>query len=274
MRNNTTNDDEPTDDQLRETAERAAESVARVGGGLGTALGSIWLLFATFGYVLLRYTPKTGGIADAFLNAGHKMKLKATGADVLVNVIYPDGVVVPRAGFWNSDEASYIADNGESFSAKGIGFDPKRVNGKFPVVWALREGAEVTEPLEAYISGQRKLGNWEQYARSDGGRDVAVDAWTPGADGRALSFFDGWRLFGSKVTQEDMNLQAQRAKLAELDGQMSDGIKMVLVGAGGLVLGMFGPALATKLAGGASGAIGGGLPLGFVNLAPLLSVVV
>ena len=260
-------DDESTDGKTNETAERAAD-------GLVKALASVWLLFASVGYVFLAKVPKTGGLADAFLNAGHKMKMKATGADVIANVIYPDGVVVPRAAWWNSDEMSYKTDNGETFSAEGIGFDPKRVNGKFPVIWALREGAEVTEPLEAYVGTQWRLGNWHEYARSDGGADIAIDATTPGAAGRALSFRDGWRLFGSKITQEDMSLQAQRAKLAELDGQMSDGLKLVLVGAGGLVIGMFGPALAAKLAGGASGAVGGGIPLGFVHLAPLLSVVV
>ena len=274
MTKDTTHDEEPTDDQdqIRETAARAAESTARVGGGLAKAFKSVWLLFATFGYLLLNKTPKTGGLADGLFNAAHKMKLKATGADVICNVIYPDGVVIPRAAWWQSDESAYLTDRGEKFSAKGIGFDPKRLNGKFPVVWALREGSEITEPLEAYMGTQRRVGNWQTYARSDGGQDIAVDAVTPGADGRALSYSDGWRLFGSKITQEDMNLQAQRAKLAELDGQMSDGLKMVLVGAGGLVLGMFGPALAAKLAGGASGAIGGGIPLGFIHLAPLLGV--
>ena len=224
----------------------------------GALRGWSLLVYAFLAGILARI-PKTGALADAIIISGYKFKKKITKADVIVHSIYGDGVVLPSAGYWHSDESEYRTENGEKFSAGGIGFNPKYVGGKVPVVWALREGREITEPLEAYMGTQRRLGNYEPHVRADGGRDVAIDAETAGYDGRALSFRDGWHFFGSKVTQEDMDLQEKRGKIAELEGRyLSNDIKMLLVGAGGLCLGLFGPALAASIAGESGGAVGGG----------------
>jgi hypothetical protein len=238
---------------------KATATGERVGAILAKALGG-WgkLLYAFFAGVL-RFVPRSGKIADGAIISAYKFKKKVTNADVLVNTIYGDGVVIPSAGYWQSDELGYKTENGERYSARGIGFDPKLIGGKVPVVWALREGREITEPLEAYMGGQRRRGRYEPHLRPDGGRDIAIDAETRGYDGLALSFRDGWRFFGSKVTQEDMDLAEKRGKIAELeDRYLSNDIKMLLVGAGGLCLGLFGPALAASIAGSGGGAVGGG----------------
>lgn len=260
--------DQEGGDELLDRVELSDEQIERAkaaGGRLASLTSTVLRGWATLVYAfvagILAKIPKTGAIADALIVFGYKFKKKVTGADVLVNTIYGDGVVLPAAGYWQSNESEYKTENGERFSAKGIGFDPKLIGGKVPVVWALREGREVTEPLEAYMGTQRRLGNYEPHMRADGGTDVAIDGETAGYDGRALSFRDGWDLFGSKVSQEDMDLAEKRGKIAELEGRyLSNDIKLILVGLGGVCLGLFGPALAASIAGagdGGSSAIGG-----------------
>ncbi|WP_224332878.1 hypothetical protein [Haloprofundus halobius] len=259
--------------QVKATAKDGGSSAGKAGRTIGGTIAAAvkgWCVFwMALVYWSLKPIPRTGALGAALINAGHKIVMKTTSADVICNVIYGDGVVATRGATWNSQDAEYETTNGEKFSAKGIGFAPKRVNGKFPVVWALREGREITEPLEAYMGTQRRLGNYEPHARADGGRDVAIDAETSGYEGRALSFRDGWRLFGSKVTQEDMGNQAKRAKLAELDFSRSDTLWVLLAALGGVALGLFGPALATSIAGGGSGTIPT-VPIGMIDIANVL----
>lgn len=248
----------PEGEDLRRRGEQAYRAGETVATYLSRALRGWAILMYRFLTGLLSKVPKTGALADAVILGGYKWKKKLTGADVLVHTIYGDGVVLPSAGYWQSDESEYLTEHGERFSAKGVGFDPKLIGGKVPAVWALREGREITEPIEAYMGAQRRLGNYEPHVRPDGGTDVAIDAETGGYDGRALSFRDGWDLFGSKITQEDMDLAEKRGKIAELEGRyLSNEVKTVLLVLGGVALGLFGPALAASIAGGASGGGGG-----------------
>ena len=254
--------------------ESRAELWGRKAGQLLLMTGKGWFA-GVYAFVagMLSKWPRKVDLADKYIRKAYDFKRRVSGADVLVNVIYGDGMVVPRAGYWQSKEMEYHTENGEKFSARGVGFDPKRIAGKVPVVWALRESAEITEPLEAYMGGQRRLGNAQPHVRTDGGDDIAVHAETAGYQGRALSFADGWRLFGSKVTQEDMDLQEKRGKLAELDSDgMSSEVKLVLAFVGGALLAWFGPALALKILGGAdAGSMLSGLPMGG-TLMPMLSL--
>ncbi|WP_396614087.1 hypothetical protein ACH9L7_20300 (plasmid) [Haloferax sp. S1W] len=222
----------------------------------GLAMKGLLSLVAIPVYLILRIVPKSHKLGEALVDAGYKLMLKTTGADTIVNQIYGDGVVKPTAGSWHSDEHEFETADGQAYKADRLGF-PYRQNGKYAMVWALREGREITDPLEAYMGGQRRLGNYDEHLRTDGsGKDVAIHAETEGYDGRALSFRDGWRLFGSKVTQQDMKRQETRGKLAELDWSTRQQLYLVLIFAGGLALGMFGPALAQSIAGGGGG--GGG----------------
>lgn len=288
--------------QAYEAGDTVGRSVKRLVDGWLVGLGA-------FVYGVLKWVPKSGAIGDSLMTAGAKIKKKR--GDVLLNVIYGDGVVVPRAATWQSEERVFETPNGEEFSARGIGFDPKRLNGKVPVVWALRAGSEVTEPLEAAIANARKLGRFQPFTRASGESDVAVDidpngygygpgvgrpgrgggesaavpdggmVGQPGAvnqavdaaharahgqaepdyEGQIISFRDGFELFGSKVTQEDMKQQETRGKLAVLDWDRKDAIKTALLVLGGVVLGLFGPSLAAQIASGAGGVIEGGVSL-------------
>ncbi|ELZ95004.1 hypothetical protein C440_08007 [Haloferax mucosum ATCC BAA-1512] len=269
-----------TDDQTRfrarldETFADTAETGKKLGEGSGKvtamALKGLLSLVAIPLYLVLRIVPKSHKLGEALVDAGYKTMLKTTGADTIVNTIYGDGVVKPIAGSWHSEEHEYQTTDGQAYKADRLGF-PYRQNGKYSMVWALREGREITDPLEAYMGAQRRLGNYDEHLRTDGsGKDVAIHAETDGYEGRALSFRDGWRLFGSKVTQQDMKRQETRGKLAELDWSTRQQLYLVLIFGGGLALGMFGPALATSIAGGGGGGgIGGGisLPL-FINSLP------
>jgi hypothetical protein len=270
--------DDPLDDGEQQTdgvLDNARSSGRSVGNRLGDfvvmAFSGLLSLFAIPLYLVLRIVPKSQNLGQSFVNVGYKLLLKTTGGDTIVNEIYGDGVVKPKPASWQSDEHEFRTVDGEAYKADKLGF-PYRHDGKFGVAWALREGREVTDPLEAYIGGQRRRGNFEEHLRTDGaGKDVAILAETEGYEGRALSFRDGWRLFGSKVTQEDMKRQETRGKLAELDWSTRQQLYLVLVFAGGLALGMFGPALAQSIAGGGGG-IGGGLSLP-IMLGPLLEVI-
>ncbi|SFR34162.1 hypothetical protein [Halogeometricum limi] len=220
-----------------------------------------WAVFVgVFIYKILSIVPKSGALGDKLIDAGYKTKLKTTDADTIVNVIYGDGVVIPRAAEWRTTENEYRLGDGKAYKTDQLA-SPRLVNGKYPTVWALAESAEVMDPLAAYAAGQRRRGNYQQHLRTDGaGKDVAIDAETEGYDGRALSFRDAYRLFGSNVSQEDMNLQATRAKLAELDWSRKEQVVLLLAFAGGAALGLFGPAIASKIAGTAASS-GGGISL-------------
>ncbi|RDZ39408.1 hypothetical protein C5B91_20155 [Haloferax sp. Atlit-10N] len=248
-----------------ESKLRESTSVGQtIGDGFGK-LGAVTIqgLIALFSiplFILFRIIPKSHTIAEGIVDIGYKLMLKSSGGDTIINQIYGDGVVKPVAGSWNSEDHEFRTVDGQEYKADRLSF-PYRQNGKYALTWALREGREITDPLEAYMGGQRRRGNYEEHLRTDGaGKDVAIHAETEGFDGRALSFRDGFRLFGSKVTQQDMKRQETRGKLAELDWSSRQQLYLVLIFAAGLALGMFGPSLATSIAGGGGG-VGGGLSL-------------
>jgi hypothetical protein len=250
--------------------ERLGASIA---GFLSLVIGGVASPFVGF------WKRMKGGasIGESFIIAGYKMRLR-NGGDAIVNVIYEDGVVKPRAATYNSEGSYFETDNGERFSARGIGYNPRRMAGKVPVVWGMRIGSEVTEPLEAAIARARRQGNFEAFDRPDGNNDVALDveptsvhnggrsqALADGGQkqmsGLVVSFREGYELFGSKVTNEDMERQETRGKLAALDFQQSDTWKWVLGLLAAMALGLFGPDIAAQIGGAAANGVGGGLPI-------------
>lgn len=278
---------------LRRLGEWAADQTA-----LGARLAGKAVAIPTRVFMggLLKRIPKVrGGVAEGLVVAGHNMR-KASG-DVICNVIYGDGVVVPRRATWHSEDKVFETDNGEEFSAQGVGFDPKRIHGKVPVVWAIRDAAEITEPLEAAIANAKRNGRFRPFQRAEG-PDVAVDidpdnygagqgVGTNGGqpvadggmavdrsvrsgqneegrsvDGQVISFREGYKLFGSKIDQEDMKRQETRGKLAALEDDPWGTAKTVLYVFAAFALGLFGPSLATQLAGGGSDVVGNvGVPM-------------
>lgn len=315
MPDKTTPDDESLTDRLRGAwrsgSEASRGTAETAGGAVGTVLALLakllamavdgtWIFLQATVLKFLNKLPKVD-IGDGLIVAGHKMKLG--NADAIVNVIYGDGMVKPRSATWQSEETAFKTDNDEMFYAKGIGYNPKRMNGKVPVVWALRVGSEITEPLEAAIANARRHGRFRPFTRASGESDVAVDldadrldeppgvgprreAATDGGvatdaagamagpqrtinadtddpyDGMIVSFRDGYELFGSKVTQEDMQAQETRGKLAVLDWERRDQLKLALMLLAAVALGLFGPAIAQQIAGAASGAGSGGFGVG------------
>jgi hypothetical protein len=275
------------------TEQRAEAAGKSAGETLGRAVsfvaGMYLTLLGSFIKGILKFTPGRGSIGDSLIVAGHKLQLRKH--DAIVNVIYGDGVVKPQPATWESEQKAFHTTNDEWFSAEGIGFNPKRLNGKVPVVWALRDSNEVTEPLEAVIARARKLGRFLPYEQPSGDPDVAVDIDPnnynrgegaagrqaaradggnagPKLDGTVVSFREGYEMFGSKVSQEKMKDAEKRGKLAALQvSNMGDNWKYILAIIGAFALGLFGPALAGQIAGGAGGAVSGGLPeLGGIGL--------
>lgn len=260
----------------------------------------------------LSKVPKIGPqMADGLIVAGHKMKMGKS--DVICNVIYGDGVVIPRKAQWESEKTAFVTDNGETFYAKGVGYSPKRLNGKVPTVWALRSSSEITEPLEAAITTARMVGRFQQFTRADGNPDVAVDidpntmdhgpgvgrpreqAMTDGGatagarrpeppamsggretayDGLVLSFRDAYEQFGSKVDQEEMQQQETRGKLAALNMKdMASNWKYILAILAAFALGLLGPSLAGQIAGSGGEAVSGGISSFGLWITPNLSAV-
>lgn len=220
-------------------------------------------------------------IAESLLVAGYKIRLRRKG-DVIVNVIYEDGIVKPRAAQYNSDGPYFETDNDEKFYAGGLGYSPKRIAGKVPVVWAMSIGSEITEPLEAPIAQARRLGQDAQVERHDGKEDIAVeldpnqsaqsamaDGGLPAMNGWAVSWREAFELFGSKVTNEELNQQEERGFLAAMNFRRGDTWKWLLAVLGAFALGLFGPSLAASIAGGAASGGGGG---GLSSLPLLLGV--
>lgn len=177
---------------MTDEEDRPDGTAAQAGAAVGNALFAPFRLlghvvngFAIFVKTLflapLSKVPKIGPqMAAGLIKLGYKLRLKK--GDVIVNVIYEDGVVKPRAGQYQSEKTAFETDNGEIFYAKGIGYDPKRLEGEIPVVWALRAGSEITEPLEAAIANARQLGRFQQFTQPGGDPDVAVDINPDGYD--------------------------------------------------------------------------------------------
>lgn len=281
--------------RLRSDPEASGESAGDSTGHVITAvIGAITSFFGGFARGILKWMPGRGSIGDALVVSGHRVQMRKY--DAIVNVIYGDGVVKPRPATWESDRTAFKTNNGEMYSAKGVGYDPKRLHGKVPVVWALRDSHEITEPLEAVIGRARRMGKFMPYEGPDGNPDVAVDidpnnlprgegvagrqaARADGGDtasmdmsGTIVSFREGYELFGSKVPQEAMQNAEDRGKFAALQllGGRSEW-RVILYVLGGVALGLFGPSIASQIATAGSSAAGG-MSGGIGNLPLLLGV--
>jgi hypothetical protein len=263
-----------------QSAESAGQSAGEtLGRGLSFVAGMYLKLLGSFIKGILKWLPGRASIGNSLIVTGHKIQMR--NYDAIVNVIYGDGVVKPRPATWLSEKSAFKTNNDELFSAKGIGFNPKRLNGKVPVVWALRDSNEVTEPLEAVIARARKLGRFLPYEQPSGDPDVAVDidpnnydrgdgaagrqaaradggAADPQLDGTVVSFREGYELFGSKVEQEDMKDAEKRGKLAALELVSESGMMgPVMYIAFGFMLAIL---AFTVMGSGGGGSIGGSLP--------------
>ncbi|WP_435360401.1 hypothetical protein [Haloarchaeobius sp. DFWS5] len=221
---------------------------------------------------MLRFIPKTSILGDKLIQAGYNVKKKTSNADVLVNSIYGDGMVIPRAGYWNSSTQQYETNNGETYSAKGEGQRPYHMNGKTPVVWSLRGTAETFAPVQAYAATQRKLGNWIARKRSDGSQEIYVGGNPPdGADGLILDWDAVWEMYFQQVDQGDLDKQYDLGRMEEMDENSGkQALLYLLTYIGGIASALVIIWFLTEFVSGGGGGGGAGIGLSYIQLPGVL----
>jgi hypothetical protein len=234
----TTLTDEPAADREERIEERAEAYADRIEAIFGPVLGAVVNLGRTVsftvGSLLLRIIPKSSGVADRLIASGFNLKQNATGADALVMSAYGDNQVIPRPASVNSAETQYETANGEKYSFEGEGHSPYHMFG-VPVVFTLRESAEVFEPIQAYLASQREQGNWVSFLRdSDDVTQIRVGSGISEdgeLDGRVLNWNKAWEQYFQKITQEDLEDQHRLGRLAELDSDAKMRVVFYVIGA-------------------------------------------
>lgn len=236
-------DDEPedgqqSDDDQESAWEKAAGTASQTKNKSMGILGRIALVLKMWVVApltfLLKFVPRSDGIADTLIMAGLRYKKKLAKADGITFMVYGDGQVVPRANRWHSADRKYVTDNGEEVSAAGEGHDPYYM-GKTPVTFSLRAAAETFEPVLAFFAMKAEQGEWMKAVRPDGGTDVLTTSDVPGsADAQLLSWEKAWELYAQKITREDLDEQYRMGYLdgLEEDGQLGPMKTILIYGAG------------------------------------------
>lgn len=210
---------------------------------------------------LLKWVPKSDGLADMLIMAGMKQKIKLNRkADSVAFVIYGDGQVVPRAAQWQSADRQYVTDNGEEISADGEGHRPYLM-GKTPVTFALRSAPETFDPVLAFFAKKAELGEWVKTATPDGGTDVLTTSSMPRSkDGLILSWEKAWELFAQKISREDLKEQYRMGYLDGLEGPGRNQAFMYLLVFGAGIVATLGILwVASNFLGGGGGGGGGSI---------------
>jgi len=233
------------------------------------------------------------------IRAGYKGLYKKTSAQVVANTVYGDGEAVPRPAVIDEDTGNLVTSNDEEWTVES-GLQPTFI-GDAPVVTgvadqhelvdhvgariaeavdlssrrhqAVRRGENGAQPVSPDMNGAAGNG---AHAATDGGSsvlsqsmtfdDIWVDTSNPdeGTDGWIVSMEKAYALHWDQAGSEEMENQETRGILAAQDPQRNNK-RMLIIGAmilGAFALGMFGPALASQIAGGASGGLGGGGGIG------------
>jgi hypothetical protein len=229
------------------------------------------------------------------IKAGYKGLYKKTSAQVIADTVYGDGEAVPRPAAIDGDTGNLETSNGEEWTVES-GLQPRYI-GDVPVVTGVADqhelvdhvGARIAEavdysprrhqPVKRTQNGTKPVDvspatQQGQTAATDGGNsllsqsmtfdDIWVDTSNPDErnDGWIVSMSKAYALHWDQAGSEEMENQETRGILAAQDPR-GDKKRLLIVGAmilGAFCLGLFGPALAQQIAGGASGA-GGGIGL-------------
>jgi hypothetical protein len=233
------------------------------------------------------------------IKAGYKGLYKKTSAQVIAETIYGDGEAVPRPAAIDDETGNLETSNGEEWTVES-GIQPRFI-GDVPVVTGVADqhetvdhvGARIAEAVDyssrrhqpvkrtqggtkpADPSAAMQNGGGQPQAATDGGGsilsqsmsfdDIWVDASNPDEsnDGWIISMEKAYALHWDQAGSEEMENQETRGILAAQDPQRNNK-RMLIIGAmilGAFALGLFGPALAQQIAGGASGGLGGGISL-------------
>jgi len=262
-------------DPLAQEDEQEPESFGdKAASGLSSA-GSGFVKLVTLPFVLLlSRIPKTSAIADSVIRAGYQLKFKMSRADVIVNVIYGDGVVIPRAGYYNSAEQRYETKNGEHVKVDGD-HRPRQMHGRTKVVWTLARTGEAFDPLQAYAVTQRKLGRWVSNKKADGSTDIVVGADPPDPQNCiALDWDAVWDAFFQQIEQKDLEKQYDLGRMEEMDDSSGKRALMyVLLYAAGIASALVAVWFLSEMVGTGGGGGGGGTFLGSLKgLATLTGV--
>lgn len=289
-------------------AEQAA-AIREKGDRLGTVLGAllaapyIWLAGVLAGFLVAasRKIPGRQRIQKWMIENGVEGLWRTSDAHMIAMTIYGDRAVVPRPAELDTEEGKVRTNNDEEWTATDV--IPCRM-GDAPVVWAVADDHELSSPVKARIAEavdndfrtvqtvretDEGIAKTEyqspQAAVADGGElsnyrepfdDVWIDARNPikDASGWIVSMAKAYDLHWSQSSSEEMKKQETRGRLSELDPEKYEGraIRLVLLFAAGLGVGLFGPALATRLAGGAGGD-GVSIGLSIMSQLPTLGVI-
>lgn len=271
----------------------------KIGRSLGRFL--VWVLLLPVRVVrglawgLAGKFPGRKKVYVGMIKAGYKGLYKKTSAQVVANTIYGDGEAVPRPAAIDGDTGNLETSNGEEWTVES-GLQPTFI-GDVPVVTGVADHHELVDHVGARIAEAVDLSSrrhqavertqngvrptrpaangHSQQAATDGGHsvlgetmtfdDIWVDTSNPddSNDGWIVSMEKAYALHWDTAGSEEMENQETRGILAAQDPQRNSK-RLLIIGAiilGAFALGLFGPALAQQIAGGASGGLGGGISL-------------
>lgn len=235
------------------------------------------------------------------IKAGYKGMYKKTGAHVVANTIYGDSEMVPRPAVVDDETGNLETSNDEEWTVENgldpvfVGDVPVVTGGadnheltshisariaeavdysgrRFQTV---KETSRGVEPVEPKIGDN---GAANGHAATDGGAaptsplsrsmtfdDIWVDTSNPEPenDGWIISMDKAYALHWDQAGSEEMENQETRGILAAKDPRKNQKRMIIIIAAvlGAFCLGLFGPALATQIAGGAASGAGGGIGL-------------
>ena len=240
--------------------------------------------------------PKRSTLYKKMIKGSFKQLYKRSNAHVICCTIYGDGEMVPRIAKHDKETGKLETKNGEWWTASS-GLNPIFV-GDTPVVFGVADDHELIDPVAARIAEAVDLGphrytevseTREGFAPgvrngrgagtgagagavADGGHEPHIpcsfdDVWLdasnpePENDGWIISLEKAYEMHWDKGSSEEMENQETRGMLAVMDprGDTKKALIFVLLFAGGIALGLFGPALASSIAGGDGG--GSAIPL-------------
>jgi len=259
----------------------------------GVAKGFVWGILGIF--------PKRTAVYRRLIKAGYQGLYHKTDAHVVANTIYGDGAMIPRPAEVDSETGNLETNNDEWWTVEN-GLETTRV-GDVPVTTGVADHHELVDHVGARVAEAVDMGGHRYQPVEDNGQGVEPvdldadgrrtqaatdgagqlaprpsntfdDIWIdvsnpePANDGMIVSMKKMYQMHFDRAGSEEMEQQETRGILAAQDpkSQARMTLYVALALGAGVALGLFGPALASQLAG-ASGGGGGGVP---IMLSPLL----
>jgi len=264
-------------------SERAEELGKTAGSVLLFPFRVVLSFLGGLAFTLSKFVPYRSKIYKKMIKLGYRGIYKKMGAHVVANTIYGDGEMVPRKAELDKETGHLETSNGEWWTASS-GLQPVYIN-DVPVVFGVADQHELVDPVGARIAEAVDLGP-QRYQRvdqtergyepvtagqsgaqataaTDGGNslpctfdDVWLDVSNPveSNDGMVVSLEKAYEMHWDQGSSEEMEQQETRGMLAVMDPRNSrkKALIYVILFAAGILLGMFGPGLASQVAGDAA----------------------